>query len=138
MRQSKNGLTNSQGKESRGYLQLQNEMPKQSIITMPDCSILSKSGISLKIIIPSPKCIVDGHSHIENGACAPLPLLWDKSWLIRGKTRKRIDDSSTKGILGTLFSILKGEAGPVQVMSTFDIGNRAVNDNGKAFALVFL
>jgi predicted TIM-barrel fold metal-dependent hydrolase len=111
------------------------EMPKQTIIAMPGRSIQTISGISLTIIIPSPQCVADGHSHIENGACAPLPLLWDKSWLIRGKTRKQIDDSSTKGLKGTLFSMLKGEAGPVQVMSTFDIGTRAVNDNKNAFAV---
>jgi hypothetical protein len=55
------------------------ELPKQTVIAMPGRSIQSKSGISLTIIIPTPTCIVDGHSHIENGACAPLPLLWDKS-----------------------------------------------------------
>jgi predicted TIM-barrel fold metal-dependent hydrolase len=111
------------------------ELSEQTIIAQPARSRQAQSGTSLMVIIPSPRCIVDGHSHIENGACAPLPLLWDKSWLIRGKTRKKIDDSSTKGIKGMLFSLLKGEAGPVQVMSTFDIGNRAVNDNEKAFAI---
>ncbi len=110
------------------------EMPNETIIARPGRSIQTKSGISLIINIPTPSCIMDGHAHMENGACAPLPLLWDKSWLIRGKTRKQIDDDSTKGLFGTVFKMLKGEAGPVQVMSSFDIGNRAVHDNENAFA----
>ncbi len=111
------------------------EMPNETIIARPGRSIQTKSGISLIINIPTPSCIMDGHAHMENGACAPLPLLWDKSRLIRGKTRKQIDDDSTKGLFGTVFKMLKGEAGPVQVMSSFDIGNRAVHDNENAFAV---
>lgn len=108
--------------------------PEQTVIAMPGKGIKSKTGTKLTIVNPLPRCIADCHAHIENGACAPLPLLWDKSWLIRGQTRKQIDDSSTKGIKGTLFSLLKGDAGPVQVLSTFNIGGRAINDNENAFA----
>lgn len=111
------------------------ELPKQTVIARPGRSIQLKTGMSFTIIIPVPRCIVDGHAHMENGACAPLPLLWDKSWLIRGKTRKQIDESATKGLKGTLFSILKGAAGTVQVMSTFNIGNRAVTENENTFAI---
>jgi len=113
---------------------MSHETPEQTVIAMPGKRIKSKTGTKLTIIIPTPRCIADCHAHIENGACAPLPLLWDKSWLIRGQTRKQIDDSSTKGIKGTLFSLLKGDAGPVQVLSTFNIGQRAITDNKQAFA----
>lgn len=110
------------------------EQPGQKIVTRPGRSVQLKTGMPFILVRSFPQCIADGHAHIENGACAPLPLLWDKSWLIRGKTRKQIDDSSTKGWKGTLFSLLKGEAGSVQVMSTFNIGGRAVDDNENTFA----
>lgn len=109
------------------------EVPKQTIISLPGRSLQLKTGTYFSIITPVPRCIVDAHSHMENGACAPLPLLWDKSWLIRGQTRSVIDEISTKGETGLLFFLMNGEAGTVQVMSTFDIGNRAVTDNEKTF-----
>ena len=111
------------------------ELPKQTIVAKPGRMIQSRSGISLTIIIPSAHCIADCHAHIENGACAPLPLLWDKSWMIRGRSRKTINDWSTKGAFGTLYSLLNGETGPVQILATSAIGDRAARENDEAFGL---
>ena len=102
------------------------ELPKQTIIAKPGRSIQTKSGISLTIIIPTPRCILDGHSHIENGACAPLPLLWDKLPFKPKLQRDTIDSLSLA---------LKRSTGRVQTKSTFDIGVLAVEDNEKAFAV---
>lgn len=110
-----------------------NEKTERIVFVKPGQSATGKTGENLSIIIPSPRCVVDGHSHIENGACAPLPLLWDKNWLIRGKEREEIDTMSTKGIKGLLFKILKGQAGIVQVKSTAEIGSFAVSEQVKTF-----
>ena len=69
-----------------------NEMyADKTVVWQPGKSILGKSGQKLIVIIPTPRCVVDSHMHIENGACTPLPLLWDKNGLIRGWKRKTID-----------------------------------------------
>ncbi len=34
--------------------------------------------------------IFDSHMHIESGRCAPLPMLWDKSIFIQGKSREEM------------------------------------------------
>jgi hypothetical protein len=57
--------------------------PKRTVVIKPDQKIALKSGEHLTIVISNPRCIADAHAHIENGACAPLPLIWDKSGLIR-------------------------------------------------------
>jgi hypothetical protein len=51
---------------------------EKKVIIKPGRIVTGQSGQKLIIIIKPSRCIVDVHSHIENGACAPLPLLWDK------------------------------------------------------------
>ncbi len=104
------------------------EMPKETVIAKPGRSILSKTGISLTIIIPKPQCIADGHAHIENGACAPLPLLWDK---FPDKIRKL---HLQRDAIDSLSLILMRSTGKVQTKSTFKIGAMAVDENENAFA----
>jgi hypothetical protein len=94
-----------------------------AVIAMPGQSVSRTSGENFTVVIPSPRCFVDSHSHIENGACAPLPLLWDQAIILRYLERKEIDDMSTKGVFGLLFSALKGRAGQIQVQPTSKIGD---------------
>ncbi len=105
----------------------------KTIVWQPDKIIQEKTGRKLTVIIPTPRCIVDSHMHIENGACTPLPLLWDKNCLINGKTREQIDNASSKGIQSWIAGFVIGEGGKIQVMPTTAIGDRAVNDNVKTF-----
>ena len=73
--------------------------------------------------------------HIENGACTPLPLLWDKSRFMRGKTREQINQSATEGIKGWVASFVIGSAGYLQIRSTVEIGTIAVEENNSAYAI---
>ncbi len=86
--------------------------------------VRGKSGEKLTIIIMSPCCIVDSHSHIENGACAPLPLLWDKLPLKSHWERKTVN---------TMAKVFKHSTGVLQVKSTTEIGNCAVLEVDSAF-----
>jgi|WetSurMetagenome_2_1015567.scaffolds.fasta_scaffold35203_2 predicted TIM-barrel fold metal-dependent hydrolase len=69
-------------------------------------------------------CVVDSHSHIENGACAPLPLLWDKLPL-----RPHFD----RGTIDGLAKVIKRSTGVLQVKSTTEIGKCAVDAIDEAF-----
>ena len=104
----------------------------ETVIAVPGNTIRANSGTELKVVIPRPKCIIDCHMHIESGACAPLPLLWDKAPILDRVDRETIDTLSTRGIFGVLVSIAKGETGKVQVKSTFEIGMLAIDENAKA------
>jgi hypothetical protein len=108
-------------------------MDENAVIAMPGQSVSRASGDTFTVVIPSPRCFVDSHSHIENGACAPLPLLWDQAIILRYLERKEIDDKSSKGAFGLLFSALKGRAGKLQVQSTSKIGDELINEIDKTF-----
>lgn len=108
-----------------------NEMyADKTVVWQPGKSIRKKTGQKLIVIIPTPRCVVDSHMHIENGACTPLPLLWDKSDIINGWKRKTIDFLGQKA--GHLIGM--GEGGKLQVMSTVAIGDQAVRDSDLTFA----
>ena len=108
-----------------------NEMyADKTVVWQPGKSIRGKSGQKLIVIIPTPRCVVDSHMHIENGACTPLPLLWDKNELIRGWKRKTIDFLGEK--VGHFIGL--GEGGKLQVMSTVSIADCAVRDNDLTFS----
>jgi predicted TIM-barrel fold metal-dependent hydrolase len=74
--------------------------------------------------VPLLYCIVDSHSHIENGACAPLPLLWDKIPMQPHIGRK---------VLDRLAKIIKRSTGVLQVKSTTEIGKCAVEAIDETF-----
>jgi hypothetical protein len=112
------------GQPETGTKQMPYDPPKRTVIVKPGRSIPFKSGEALTIIIQSLRCIADSHAHIENGACAPLPLLWDKVPLKPHVERKT---------LGTLVNWFKGSAGHLQVKSTTEIGNCAVKEIDAAF-----
>lgn len=99
---------------------------EKTVIINPGQKILGKTGEKLVIIVRSPRCIVDGHSHIENGACAPLPLIWDKVPLKPHLERKTLD---------ALAKVVKRSAGKLQVKSTAEIGNQAAQELDLAFGL---
>jgi predicted TIM-barrel fold metal-dependent hydrolase len=113
--------------------------PDKTIIFKPGQKVQFKTGQRLILIVQTPRCIVDSHMHIMNGACTPLPLLWDKSNLIKGWERKFIDGAGviTDWLEKLSFHIIPilGESGSIQVMKTVDIGGRAVCDNKATFAL---
>jgi hypothetical protein len=67
-------------------------------------------------------CSIDGHSHIQSGATAPLPLIWNQMGNIR--LRRSILD-----VLGAL--LLPG--GRVQRKKTEKIADELVNELGKAY-----
>ena len=105
----------------------------EMVVVQPGQRVIGKTGQKLVIKILSPHCLVDSHVHIENGACTPLPLLWDKNWLIAGKTREKIDKASSKGILGWIAGMAIGEGGKIQVKDTKAIGDLAVAYNKVTF-----
>jgi hypothetical protein len=110
------------------------ELQKRTVTITPDTKyVQAKTGESLTVIIKSPTCIVDCHAHIENGSCAPLPLLWAQNWLIRKKQRKEIDEMSTEGITGLLSTLIIGKAGSLQVKATSEIGKQVVTEIDAAF-----
>ncbi|MBN1577401.1 MAG: amidohydrolase family protein [Chitinispirillaceae bacterium] len=112
-------------------------MPRSSenrtFIVDSDRSVTFSTGRKLVIIARYPRCICDSHGHIENGACVPLPLLWDKSRLIDEKPREKIDEMATEGIAGLAMKLFRGEAGTIQVQSTDSIGNLAVTQLDATF-----
>ncbi|MBD3345522.1 MAG: amidohydrolase family protein [Chitinivibrionales bacterium] len=99
--------------------------PAKTVIARPGRKIAGKTGQQLTIIIPADLALVDSHAHIENGACVPLPLLWNQMPL-KGLRMKR------KGI-DFLANVFKHSAGRVQERSTAEIGNRAVTEIDSAF-----
>jgi predicted TIM-barrel fold metal-dependent hydrolase len=92
------------------------------VIAKPDRTIPGWINEFITIRIQPQRCIVDGHAHIENGSCAPLPPLWNKlPWLIRWMRLER----GTIDVLGT---IVFTKAGPLQILSTMEIGYRALKE----------
>jgi predicted TIM-barrel fold metal-dependent hydrolase len=100
-----------------------NDPSKQTVSIKPGQNVNSKTGEHLTVIIQSPRCIADSHAHIENGACAPLPLLWDQSF---------VPDVERKTLNGLAWAF-KNSAGNLQVKSTTEIGNCAVKEIDAAF-----
>jgi hypothetical protein len=102
------------------------ELTNRTVMLKPGLSFQGKTGERLTIIIPPPRCFVDCHSHIENGACAPLPLLWDKLPL-----RPHIERNWVDG----LAKAFKRSTGYLQAKSTTKIGKCAVAAIDEAFGL---
>lgn len=68
--------------------------------------------------------VIDGHSHIQSGATAPLPLLWDQiSQKVKG-----IKVSPTRSYLDTLGSVFLGKGGNVQRKKTEEIADDLVSE----------
>jgi predicted TIM-barrel fold metal-dependent hydrolase len=99
------------------------DSPQRTIVTKPGQGNRHKSGECLTVIIQSTRCIADSHAHIENGACVPLPLLWDKSF---------VPDVERKTLNGLAWAF-KNSAGNLQVKSTAEIGNCVVKEIDAAF-----
>ena len=99
---------------------------ENEVIAMPGNSVSWVSGENFTLIIPSPRCFVDSHSHIENGACAPLPLIWGKTDPAPHFQRKWLD---------RLAKIIMSSTGHLQVKSTTEIGNCAVTAINDTFGL---
>src|SRR5271157_4635474 len=99
---------------------------ENTVIAKPGNSVSRASGENFTLVVPSPRCFVDSHSHIENGACAPLPLLWAKSIVATHAGRKWVD----------LFAyIIMPKTGFLQVKSTAEIGSCAVAAIDDTFGL---
>ncbi len=68
--------------------------------------------------------VIDGHSHIQSGATAPLPLLWDQiSQKVKG-----VKVSPTRSYLDTLGSVFLGKGGNVQRKKTEEIADDLVSE----------
>jgi|WetSurMetagenome_2_1015567.scaffolds.fasta_scaffold69472_2 hypothetical protein len=108
---------------------------ENTVIAMPGQSASRTSGENFTVVIPSPRCFVDSHSHIENGSCAPLPLLWDQAIVFRllKPGRYVIDFLATQGATGLLFNAFQGRAGVLQVLPTSEIGNKFIAAIDKTF-----
>ena len=91
--------------------------PKQTFLAKPGSGVPTTSGSNYTVVLPSPRCFVDSHAHIENGACAPLPLLWGKTDPLPRFSRKWLDG---------LAKIFMRSTGTLQVKSTAEIGTCAV------------
>jgi predicted TIM-barrel fold metal-dependent hydrolase len=96
---------------------------ERQVVIKPGGQIPAKTGERLIIVIPSSRCIADSHAHIENGACVPLPLAWNRPWV----------PDVERTMLDMLTKIAKPAAGKVQVKSTTEIGNRAAKELDSAF-----
>lgn len=97
---------------------------ERTVFIQPGQRVVEKSGEKLRIIVMLPRCIVDAHSHIENGACAPLPLLWEQVPLKPHLERKT---------LNLLAKVIKHSASKIQIKSTAQIGNHAAQEMDRAF-----
>jgi predicted TIM-barrel fold metal-dependent hydrolase len=87
----------------------------------PDQIIVGDVNEFKTIMIQPQRCIVDGHAHIENGSCVPLPLLWNQLPLGNWSQLER-------GTINFWGTTLMWRAGPLQVLSTTEIGSRAVEE----------
>lgn len=83
------------------------------------------AGISARYVKgpPRPKFTtdfsIDGHSHIQSGATAPLPLLWDQISQKAGDIRIPLD----RTVIDTIGSVYLGKGGKVQRHKTEEIGD---------------
>ncbi|NLG17697.1 MAG: amidohydrolase family protein [Fibrobacter sp.] len=75
-------------------------------------------------------CIIDGHMHINSGACAPLPLLYVKKWIGLGQTPllKRRDVLET-----VLKTIGFGNGVDTQRLTTVQIGEKIAEINKRVY-----
>ncbi len=97
--------------------------PERRVTINPGQKIVGKSGEKLVIVIRSPRCILDGHSHIENGACAPLPLIWNRPWV----------PDVERAALNVMMKMAMPAVGNLQVKSTAEIGAQAAQELDLAF-----
>jgi len=88
-------------------------------IEINDKKIKSKQGVLLQSII------FDCHIHIESGRCAPLPMVWDKSFLVNNLNRNAMLFLGKLSVIAGPFS--KKKFSIVQSMPTDLIGTRHMN-----------
>ncbi len=81
-------------------------------------------------VVKKPPLAIDSHMHTMSSHCTPLPLIWQKSWFVDGKSSKSLDrlSSSWAGRLAA------GDLGVVGQKDTVEIGKFVVDANKKTFS----
>lgn len=74
-------------------------------------------------------CIIDSHMHIQSGACAPLPLVYNQL-----APKIKFNPKGTPGLrsrswIDGIGKVVLGDGGKLQTLDTTKIGNRSVADN---------
>ena len=81
------------------------------------------SGKSHKLIIQAPRLLllIDGHSHIQSGACCPLPLVW---------AQPPLDNKHkwSRNFITFIASAVKGDVWKLQKKSTEEIAAKLVEE----------
>lgn len=93
--------------------------------------------IKLSDFKPCPRpivpCIIDGHMHIQSGACAPLPLLYNQLVAkIKFNPRNTPGLRSRKWIDG-IGKVILGDGGRLQVLDSVKIAGRSISDNSETY-----
>jgi hypothetical protein len=74
--------------------------------------------------------VIDGHSHIQSGATAPLPLLWEQAAMkTRGLVKVHFERSVTEAIAPVAF----GKAGKIQLYTTEKVADILVSEVTSAY-----
>jgi predicted TIM-barrel fold metal-dependent hydrolase len=82
---------------------------------------------------PLVKCIIDSHMHIQSGACAPLPLLYNQL-----ASKIKFNPKGTPGLrsrawIDGISMVVLGNGGRLQTLDCIKIGDRAVKDNFQTY-----
>lgn len=105
-------------------------MADNSIIRQirPGESLTASSGKSHKFIVhqPRPLILIDGHSHIQNGACCPLPLIWYQN---------KITDITRppRQFMDLIAPLTIGDGGRIQRLTIEGIGAELVGETQRVF-----
>ncbi|MBN1758572.1 MAG: amidohydrolase family protein [Chitinispirillaceae bacterium] len=83
--------------------------------------------ITFHLHLPRPRFLLDGHSHIQSGACAPLPLIWAQN-PITDKLHFR------RPFLNLVAPLFTGSGGRIQKLTTEKIGAKLAGEIGRTVA----
>ena len=89
----------------------------------PEEKITCASGRSYTMVIRRPRLrfVLDGHSHIQSGACCPLPLVWVRNAIARTFHFNR-------SLLNFFAPMVMGSGGRVQRKKTEEIAAKLVGE----------
>ena len=74
-------------------------------------------------------CIIDGHMHINSGACAPLPLLYKKGVIFENTLSEIVSRDALEALTALMYR--KGVA--LQKRSTLKLGKIAARENENSY-----
>ena len=85
--------------------------------------LTASSGEPYKFIIDQPRLLIliDGHSHIQSGACCPLPLIWIQKPIVQ-------ELKPNRKFANAIAFFVMGNGGRLQRKTTEKIGARLVEE----------